>query len=64
MNLSSNTQKYIAAGAVLATWGAFAFFGKTPVDGFIGALSATLTGLGVWHAATSNKQPPAQPPQQ
>jgi hypothetical protein len=57
MNLSSTTQKYLAAGAILATWGAFAFAGKTPVDGFISALGSALTGLGVWHAATAGKPP-------
>lgn len=60
--MSSDTKKYLAAGAILAVWGAFAFVGKTPVDGFIAALGSALTGLGVWHAATSGKQ--STPPQQ
>lgn len=58
--MNANLQKMIAAGALLTAWGVFAYLGKTPVDGFIAALGSALTGLGIWHAATSNKQPPQQ----
>jgi hypothetical protein len=58
--MNANLQKMIAAGVVIAIWGAFAYAGKTPVDGFIAALGSVLTGLGVWHAATSNNKPPQQ----
>jgi hypothetical protein len=43
---------FLSAGGVLATWGVFAWSNKTPVDGFVMALSSTLSGLGV-HAVTT-----------
>lgn len=47
--------KFGAYGALLATWGLFAFFGKTPVDGFISAVTAALAALAAIHAVASSK---------
>ncbi len=55
--MNSNTLKFLGAAALLGTWGAFAFLGKTPVDGFIAALGAALSGLGVYHIRTSPGTP-------
>lgn len=55
--MNSNTLKFLGAAALLGTWGAFAFFGKTPVDGFIAAIGAALSGLGVYHVSTSTIAP-------
>ncbi len=55
--MNSNTLKFLGAAALLGTWGAFAFLGKTPVDGFIAALGAALSGLGVYHVSTSPGTP-------
>lgn len=55
--MNSNTLKFLGAAALLGTWGAFAFFGKTPVDGFIAAIGAALSGLGVYHVSTSASMP-------
>jgi hypothetical protein len=55
--MNSNTLKFLGAALLLGTWGAFAFFGKTPVDGFIAAVGAALSGLGVYHVSTSSNAP-------
>lgn len=55
--MNSNTLKFLGAAVLLGTWGAFAFFGKTPVDGFIAAIGAALSGLGVYHVSTASGQP-------
>jgi hypothetical protein len=49
--------------ALLGIWGVFAFFGRTPVDGFIAAITAALAALGAIHAvSTASAPPPAAPP--
>jgi len=52
--------KVVCYGALLALWGLFAWMGKTPVEGFIAAISAALTALGVVHVAAAKTQ--ATPP--
>lgn len=49
--------------ALMAAWGVFAFFGKTPVDGFITAVTGALSALGAIHALGS-KSDKSTPPQQ
>ncbi len=53
--MNQNIIKFVAAALAFGVWGFFAFTGKTQVDGFITALSAALTGLGV-HAVLPGKQ--------
>jgi hypothetical protein len=52
--------------ALMTAWGVFAFFGKTPVDGFITAVTGALSALGAIHALGSKSSgadtPPTQPP--
>lgn len=50
--------------ALMSAWGVFAFFGKTPVDGFITAVTGALSALGAIHALSSKSDKPATPPQQ
>ncbi|RKP43784.1 hypothetical protein [Pararobbsia silviterrae] len=40
---------YIGAALILAAWGLFAWFGKTPVEGFITSLTLALAAVGVTH---------------
>lgn len=40
---------------LMAAWGVFAFFGKTPVDGFINAIGSALSVLGAVHVLASKK---------
>jgi ABC-type xylose transport system permease subunit len=65
--MNSNTQKLVAYAAlavvcavIVGVWGVFAFYGKTPVDGFIAQLAGLLTivvgaiaALGATHVATA-----------
>jgi hypothetical protein len=48
---------------LMAAWGVFAFFGKTPVDGFINAIGSALSVLGAVHVIGS-KNAAATPPAQ
>jgi hypothetical protein len=48
----------------MGVWGVFAFFGKTPVDGFISAVGAALAALGTIHAMSGKKSDDATPPAQ
>lgn len=81
--MNSNSAKFIAYAAlalacalIVAVWGVFAFYGRTPVDGFISQLAGLLTiivgaiaALGATHVATSAANrtraaaPVAEPPQ-
>ncbi|WP_353192094.1 hypothetical protein [Pandoraea pnomenusa] len=47
--------KVLCYGGLLAVWGLFAWFGKTPVEGFIAAIGAALAALGVVHAGAVAK---------
>jgi hypothetical protein len=47
----------------MGAWGVFAFFGKTPVDGFITAVTGALSALGAIHALGSKSDKAVQPPQ-
>lgn len=47
--------------ALMGVWGLFAFFGKTPVDGFISAVGAALAALGTIHALASKPSQPTPP---
>ncbi|REG57778.1 hypothetical protein B0G80_0412 [Paraburkholderia sp. BL6669N2] len=65
--MNSNNAKFVAYAAlalacalIIAVWGLFAFYGRTPVDGFISQLGGLLTiivgaiaALGATHVATS-----------
>lgn len=59
----SITLKVLCYAALMAVWGLFAFFGKTEVGGFIGAITAALAALGAIHAGVSSpaSTPPAAP---
>jgi hypothetical protein len=50
--------------ALMGAWGVFAFFGKTPVDGFINAIGGALAVLGAVHviASSAAKAPDAPTP--
>lgn len=54
--------KVVCYAALMAVWGLFAFFGKTDVGGFIGAVTAALAALGAIHAADKPKASPQAPP--
>lgn len=74
--MNSNTQKLVAYAAlalvcalIVAVWGLFAFYGKTPVDGFISQLGGLLTivvgaiaALGATHVASAASSNPKMPP--
>lgn len=49
---------------LMAAWGLFAFFGKTPVDGFINAIGSALSVLGAVHVLASKKADSVTPPAQ
>jgi glutamate-1-semialdehyde aminotransferase len=51
--MTDNILKFIGAALLYAVWGALVYFGKTPADGYITAITAGLAGLGIWHAATN-----------
>lgn len=55
--------KLACYAALMGAWGVFAFFGKTPVDGFITAVTGALSALGAIHALSSKSDKAAQPPQ-
>jgi hypothetical protein len=58
-----NTYVKIACyAALMGMWGLFAFFGKTPVDGFIAAVTGALAALGAIHAIGTKSEKPATPP--
>jgi len=60
-----NTYVKIACyAALMGVWGLFAFFGKTPVDGFIAAVTGALAALGAIHAIGTKSEKPATPPTQ
>jgi hypothetical protein len=55
--------KVVCYAGLMTAWGVFAFFGKTPVDGFINAIGSALSVLGAVHVLASKKAdttPPAQ----
>ncbi|MFL9904694.1 hypothetical protein PQR71_42315 [Paraburkholderia fungorum] len=56
--------KIACYAALMGVWGIFAFFGRTPVDGFIAAVTGALAALGAIHAVGSKSDKPATPPQQ
>lgn len=53
--MNSNYLKFIAAILLFIVWIAFAWMGKTPVDGLITAIGAALSGLGIYHSVTPSK---------
>jgi hypothetical protein len=57
-----NTYIKIACyAALMGVWGLFAFVGKTPVDGFIAAVTGALAALGTIHALGSKSDKPTPP---
>lgn len=56
--------KVACYAGLMGVWGVFAFFGKTPVDGFISAVGAALAALGTIHAMSGKKSDDATPPAQ
>ncbi len=48
--------KVACYAALMSVWGVFAFFGKTPVNGFIEAIAAALTVLGAVHVVADAKK--------
>ena len=59
--MNANVLKFIGAVLLFAVWGVFAWMGKTPPDGFITAVGAAISGLGIYHAR-SVPSAPAQAP--
>jgi len=57
--MNANILKFIGAALLLGAWGTLAYMGKTPVDGFITAIGAALSGLGIYHVSTSANTPAA-----
>lgn len=53
--------KVTCYAALMAVWGAFAFFGKTSVEGFIAAITAALAALAAIHASSSGASDQAAP---
>jgi len=45
--------KVACYAALMGVWGAFAFFGKTSVEGFVAAITAALAALAAIHASSS-----------
>lgn len=45
--------KYMGYAGVLAIYGAFAWSGKAPVEGFIAVLTGVIAALGATHAASA-----------
>ena len=56
--------KWVGTAGAFAVWGYFAYVGKTPVDGFVTALTGAVSGLSV-HAVikggSSNGSSPQNP---
>jgi hypothetical protein len=46
--------QYIAYGFLICVYGAFAWVGKAPVEGFIAILTGAITALGATHAASAS----------
>lgn len=46
---------------LMSAWGVFAFFGKTPVDGFINAIGGALSVLGAVHVLAARAEAKAAP---
>lgn len=59
--MNSNLLKFIGAVLLFAVWGVFAWMGKTPADGFITAVGAAISGLGIYHARSSANAPAQAP---
>ena len=51
----STRMKVLCYFGLLAIWALFAWFGKTPTDGFIAAVGAALAALGAVHAGAATK---------
>lgn len=45
--------KYMGYAGVLAIYGAFAWSGKAPVEGFLAVLTGVIAALGATHAASA-----------
>lgn len=62
--MNANLLKFIGAVLLFVVWGIFAWMGKTPADGFITAVGAAISGLGIYHARTSQEAstPPVNAP--
>jgi hypothetical protein len=46
--------QYIAYGFLITVYGAFAWAGKAPVEGFIAILTGAIAALGATHASASS----------
>lgn len=51
----STRVKVLCYFGLLVIWGLFAWFGKTPTDGFISAIGAALAALGAVHVGAAAK---------
>jgi hypothetical protein len=52
--------QYIAYAFLITVYGAFAWAGKVPVDGFIAILTGAIAALGATHAASSSAKSAAR----
>lgn len=64
--MNTNLLKFVGAVLLFGIWGIFAWMGKTPADGFITAVGAAISGLGIYHArsvpaASTDAVTPPQP---
>lgn len=54
----STRMKVACYAALFGVWGVFAYLRLTPVEGFIGAVSAAIVALGALHAKGDDAPPP------
>lgn len=59
--MNANLLKFAGAVLLFAIWGIFAWMGKTPADGFITAVGAAISGLGIYHARSVPSAPTQAP---
>lgn len=59
--MNANLLKFVGAVLLFAIWGIFAWMGKTPADGFITAVGAAISGLGIYHARSVPNAPSQDP---
>ncbi len=58
----SITLKVLCYAALMGVWGLFAYLKMTPVEGFIGAVTAAMAALGAIHAGVpAPSVPPSAP---
>jgi hypothetical protein len=53
--------KVLCYAALMGIWGLFAYLRLTPVEGFIGAVTAALAALGAIHSGAPAAPPVPQP---